>query len=101
MAGYARSYSFPSKPHPTVENFEDHLIRIKSSAEATSSSASSVCTNLDNINNLQESTNGLIQLASFKQALALEQGKSWAVELLDGSLRLMDAVELPRTLQHL
>ncbi|KAL0314458.1 UNVERIFIED_CONTAM: hypothetical protein Sangu_2290200 [Sesamum angustifolium] len=45
MVGYARSDSFPSKPHPIVENFEDPVIRIKSSAEATSSSASSYINN--------------------------------------------------------
>ncbi|KAL0351645.1 UNVERIFIED_CONTAM: hypothetical protein Scaly_1553200 [Sesamum calycinum] len=52
MAYHARSNSLPSKSHPTVEDFEDHLIRLKSSAEATSS--------------------------------------SWALELLDGSMRLLD-----------
>ncbi|KAL0438292.1 UNVERIFIED_CONTAM: hypothetical protein Slati_2312200 [Sesamum latifolium] len=90
MAHHARSNSLPSKSHPTVEDFEGHLIRLKSSAEATSSSASSVCTNLDSLNNLHESTNDLIQLPSMKQAFVLEQGKSWALELLDGSMRLLD-----------
>ncbi|KAL0314451.1 UNVERIFIED_CONTAM: hypothetical protein Sangu_2289500 [Sesamum angustifolium] len=90
MAYHARSNSLPSKSHPTVEDFEDHLIRLKSSAEATSSSASSVCTNLDSLNNLHESINNLIQLPSMKQAFVLEQGRSWALELLDGSMRLLD-----------
>ncbi|KAL0360429.1 UNVERIFIED_CONTAM: hypothetical protein Sradi_3727400 [Sesamum radiatum] len=90
MAHHARSNSLPSKSHPTVEDFEGHLIRLKSSAEATSSSASSVCTNLDSLNNLHESINNLIQLPSMKQAFVLKQGKSWALELLDGSMRLLD-----------
>ncbi|KAL0325974.1 UNVERIFIED_CONTAM: hypothetical protein Sradi_5166700 [Sesamum radiatum] len=90
MAHHTRSNSLPSNGHPAVEDFEDHLIRLKSSAEATSSSASCVSKNLESVNNLHESINDLIQLSSMKQGLALEQGRNATLVLLDGSLRLLD-----------
>ncbi|KAL0325977.1 UNVERIFIED_CONTAM: hypothetical protein Scaly_1555000 [Sesamum calycinum] len=75
---------------PESEDFEDNLIRLKCSAELTSSPASFVCTNLDSLNNFQESINNLIQLPSMKQDLTLEQGRSGTLVLLDGPLRLLD-----------
>ncbi|KAL3845383.1 hypothetical protein ACJIZ3_002786 [Penstemon smallii] len=65
------------------------IIMIKSS-EATSTSATSVCSNLASLRDLHEGINDLMQLSSIQQALYNEQGKLWINELLEGSLRLVD-----------
>ncbi|KAL0314468.1 UNVERIFIED_CONTAM: hypothetical protein Sangu_2291200 [Sesamum angustifolium] len=101
MAHHTRSNSLPSNGHPTVEDFEDHLIRLKSSAEVTSLSASCVSKNLESVNNLHESINYLIQLSSMKQGLALEQGRNGTLVLLDGSLRLLDCCGIAKDITAL
>ncbi|KAL0360440.1 UNVERIFIED_CONTAM: hypothetical protein Sradi_3728500 [Sesamum radiatum] len=90
MAHHARLNGLLSQCHPTVKDFKDNLIRLKCSAEVTSSPASSVCTNLDSLNDFQESINDLTQFPSTKQALTLGQGRSVTLVLLDGPLRLLD-----------
>ncbi|KAL0325999.1 UNVERIFIED_CONTAM: hypothetical protein Sradi_5169200 [Sesamum radiatum] len=40
-------------------------------------------------------------MPSIKQALTLEQGNSWAVELLDGSLRLLDSCGIAKEVMEL
>ncbi|KAI3464714.1 hypothetical protein Pfo_021377 [Paulownia fortunei] len=89
MAHHARSNSLPSKSHPTIEDFEDHLGRLKGS-EATSLSASSVCTTWLVSMICTKAINTLIQMPSIQQALSHEQGEDWINELLEGSLRLVD-----------
>ncbi|KAL2520791.1 hypothetical protein Fot_24714 [Forsythia ovata] len=87
-----RSNSFPSKSHPVIANCEDHISRIKSS-EAASVSASSICTQLASLTDLHEDINNFIQLPSVQQAIADE---TWANELLDGSLKLVDICGIAR-----
>ncbi|KAI3460453.1 hypothetical protein Pfo_017116 [Paulownia fortunei] len=84
MAHHARSNSLPSKSHPLMQNVEDHLCRLKASDY-------SICSSLASLKDLHEGVNDLIQLPGIKQALSHEQGKNWAHELLDGSLRLLDS----------
>ncbi|CAI9763866.1 unnamed protein product [Fraxinus pennsylvanica] len=92
MAFHVRSNSFPSKSHPAISNVEDHLCRLKSSKEASVSS-SSICTELASLRDLHENINNLIQLPSVQQALADE---TFASELLDGSLKLVDICGIAR-----
>ncbi|KAL0438297.1 UNVERIFIED_CONTAM: hypothetical protein Slati_2312700 [Sesamum latifolium] len=86
---HSRSNSFPSQSHPVMESVEDHLCRLKSS-EAASTSASSICVNLDSLRDLHEGINDLIQMSSVQQALSQGQSESWVNELLEESLRLVD-----------
>ncbi|KAG8378056.1 hypothetical protein BUALT_Bualt08G0098400 [Buddleja alternifolia] len=86
---HSRSNSFPSQSHPTVNDVEDQLRRLKSS-EATSTSASSLCENLASLRDLHEGINNMIQMPSIQQALSQEQGQSWINELLEESLKLVD-----------
>ncbi|CAA2954641.1 Hypothetical predicted protein [Olea europaea subsp. europaea] len=86
MAFHVRSNSLPSKSHPAVANVEDHICRLKSSIEVSVSS-SSICTQLASLRDLHEDINDLIQLPSVQQALA---GETFASELLDGSLKIVD-----------
>ncbi|KAL3840139.1 hypothetical protein ACJIZ3_024730 [Penstemon smallii] len=83
------SNSFPSTSHPMINDVEDQLCTLKSS-EATSTSATSICSNLSTLRDLHESINNMIQLPSIQQSLSNEQGERWINELLEGSLGLVD-----------
>ncbi|KAL0438301.1 UNVERIFIED_CONTAM: hypothetical protein Slati_2313100 [Sesamum latifolium] len=96
---HSRSNSFPSKSHPAMESVEDHLCRLKSS-EAASTSASSICVNLDSLRDLHEGFNNLIQMPSVQQALSQGQGESWVNELLEESLRLVDLCGFSRDVKE-
>ncbi|KAL3840138.1 hypothetical protein ACJIZ3_024729 [Penstemon smallii] len=86
---HCRSNSFPSTSHPVMDDVENQLCRLNSS-DATSTSATSICSNLASLRDLHENINNMIQLPSIQQALYNEQGESWMNELLDGSLSLVD-----------
>ncbi|KAL0432308.1 UNVERIFIED_CONTAM: hypothetical protein Slati_2565100 [Sesamum latifolium] len=89
MANHIRSNSLPSKSHPLMQNVEYHLCRLRASD-------SSVCSSLASLKDLHETINDVIQLPGIQQALSQEQGKNWADELLDGSLRLLDSCGIAR-----
>ncbi|KAK9944330.1 hypothetical protein M0R45_009903 [Rubus argutus] len=89
MAYHTRSNSFPSRPHPIIQEVDEHLRRLRSS-EITSTSSSSISHKLSGLQDLHDCVDRLLQLPLTKQALAQEQHQKWANELLDGSLRLMD-----------
>ncbi|XP_051123961.1 uncharacterized protein LOC127246562 [Andrographis paniculata] len=97
---HTRSNSFPSQSHPVVESVEDQLWRLKSS-EAASTSASSVCANLDGLRALHEGISTLIQLSSIQQALSHGQGQEFVNEILEGSLRIVDLCEFARDIVRL
>ncbi|KAG8377774.1 hypothetical protein BUALT_Bualt08G0068400 [Buddleja alternifolia] len=97
---HSRSNSFPSQSHPIVNDVEDHLHRLRVS-EATSTSATSICTNLASLKDLHEGINNMIQMPSIQQALSHEQGQNWINELLEGSLRLVDLCEFSRDVVRL
>ncbi|KAG8378055.1 hypothetical protein BUALT_Bualt08G0098300 [Buddleja alternifolia] len=92
---HSRSNSFPSQSHPIVNDVEDHLRRLRAS-EATSTSATSICTNLASLKTLHEGINNMIEMPSIQQALSNKHGQSWINELLEGSLRLVDLCEFSR-----
>ncbi|KAI9128143.1 hypothetical protein K1719_001136 [Acacia pycnantha] len=89
-SGLRSSYhgSFPTAPHPLVSQYEEHLNRLKSSASASSSS--SLSHKLSGLQDLQDSTDKLLQLSTSQQALAQDCSQKCVDELLDGSLRLLD-----------
>ncbi|XP_021814066.1 uncharacterized protein LOC110756890 [Prunus avium] len=89
MAFHTRSNSFPSMPHPIVQEVDEHLCRLRSS-EAASTSSSSICHKLSGLQDLHDCVDKLLLLPLTQQALAKEQNKKWTNELLDGSLRLLD-----------
>ncbi|KAL8059346.1 hypothetical protein ABFX02_03G080700 [Erythranthe guttata] len=90
---HSRSNSFPSQSHPTSENVEDHLCRLRADSESTS-----VCANLASLRNLHEGINDLIQMPSVQQTLS---HGNWINELLEGSLKLVDLCALSREIVSL
>lgn len=90
MAAYhARSNSLPSRSHPFVQQINEQLCRIKSS-EGASTSTSSVCCKLSILQDLHDCVEELLLLPLIQQTLTQEQSEGLD-ELLDGSLRLLDA----------
>ncbi|PQM36033.1 uncharacterized protein Pyn_25744 [Prunus yedoensis var. nudiflora] len=89
MAFHTRSNSFPSRPHPVLQEVDELLCRLRSS-EANSASSSSISHKLSGLQDLHDCVDRLLQLPLTQQALAQVQNEKWANELLDGSLRLLD-----------
>ncbi|KAB2636366.1 hypothetical protein D8674_026900 [Pyrus ussuriensis x Pyrus communis] len=89
MAFHTRSNSFPSRPHPIVQEVDEHLSRLGSS-EAPSTSSLSINHNLSSLRDFYGCVDRLLQLPITQQALAQEENEKWTNELLDGSLRLLD-----------
>ncbi|XP_060217355.1 uncharacterized protein LOC132644765 [Lycium barbarum] len=83
---HARSRSFPSRSHPIVSQFDEHLSRVKSSSEATSSCLSSFTCRLGDLENLFDYMEDLLQLQHIQQAMPLEK----LDELLEGYLKVLD-----------
>ncbi|XP_030501429.2 uncharacterized protein LOC115716699 [Cannabis sativa] len=87
MAAYhVRSNSFPSRQHPVISEFDEQLCRLRSSEEASSSSASK----LSALQDLHDCVDTLLSLPLNQQALSKEQNQKRVDALLDGSLRLLD-----------
>ncbi|XP_022969204.1 uncharacterized protein LOC111468271 [Cucurbita maxima] len=82
---HIRSNSLPSKPHPVVDEVDEHLCRLKAS-EATSSS-SSLCQKLDALQDLHDCIDKLLILPLTQQALVDNKSVD---DLLEGSLKLLD-----------
>ncbi|KAB2630671.1 hypothetical protein D8674_008190 [Pyrus ussuriensis x Pyrus communis] len=89
MAFHTRSNSFPSRPHPIIQEIDEHLCRLRSS-EDTSTSSSSISHKLSGLQDLHDCVEKLLQLPLTQQALSQKQNEKCANELLDGSLRLLD-----------
>ncbi|CAA7021984.1 unnamed protein product [Microthlaspi erraticum] len=99
---HVRSNSFPSRPHPQAAHVDEQLTRLRSSEEASTSSSSSICKRLDNLQELHESLDKLIRLPATQQALAQEQNKKAIEQLLDGSLRILDLCNISKdALSHM
>ncbi|XP_023511631.1 uncharacterized protein LOC111776433 [Cucurbita pepo subsp. pepo] len=82
---HIRSNSLPSKPHPVVDEVDEHLCRLKA-CEATSSS-SSLCQKLDGLQDLHDCIEKLLVLPLTHQAIVDNKSVD---ELLEGSLKLLD-----------
>ena len=89
-----RSNSLPTRAHPLISEFSDHLSRLRCS-EATSSSSTSLSQKLIGIQDLHDCVDNLLLLPC-TQALAQEQREKWYNEQLDGSLRLLDVCRIAR-----
>ncbi|KAL6270921.1 hypothetical protein ACE6H2_027832 [Prunus campanulata] len=74
MPCHTRSNSFNSRPHPIVQEVDEHLCRLRSS-EATSTSSSSISHELSGLQDLHGSVDRLLQLPLTQQALAQEQNE--------------------------
>ncbi|CAM8923948.1 unnamed protein product [Rhodiola kirilowii] len=92
---HARSVSLPSRPHPTVPEYDEILCRLNSS-DSASSSSSSIRNHLDALQDLHNCVDSLILLPESQNALARECSGKWVDEVLDGSLRLLDVCEIAK-----
>ncbi|XP_028767884.1 uncharacterized protein LOC114743461 [Neltuma alba] len=86
---HIRSNSLPLKPHPVVLQCNEHLSRFGASDATLSSSLLSL--KLNNLQDLHDSIEKLVQLPLTQEALVREHQEKWLNELLDGSLRVLDA----------
>ncbi|KAB5541645.1 hypothetical protein DKX38_014619 [Salix brachista] len=87
---HARSNSLPSRPHPIISEFDEHICRVRDS-EATSTSSSSIGHKLSGLQDLYDSVDKFLQLPLTQQSLAREQNRKCVDEILEGSLRILDA----------
>ncbi|XP_027356715.1 uncharacterized protein LOC113866029 [Abrus precatorius] len=86
---HARSNSLPSKPHPIIIQCNEHLARL--GAYDASSSSSLLRQKLTSLQDLHDCIEKLVQLPLTQEALVQERQEKWVDDLLDGSLRLLDA----------
>ncbi|GMI88011.1 hypothetical protein like AT2G17070 [Hibiscus trionum] len=84
---HARSNSLPSRPHPLVTQIDEHLCRLKSNESASSS----MILNLSSLRDLYELVDSLLQLPVTQKSLAQQCNDKQVTELLNGSLKLLDA----------
>ncbi|KAK0583203.1 hypothetical protein LWI29_034548 [Acer saccharum] len=94
MAYYhVRSNSLPFRPHPITSEVDQHLSRLRSSqATSTSSSSYLICHDINGLQDLHGCVDKLLQLPLIQQALGQGQQKKWVDELLNGSLRILNAL---------
>ncbi|KAJ6346269.1 hypothetical protein OIU78_008828 [Salix suchowensis] len=88
---HARSNSLPSRPHPIVSEFDEHICRVRDSEGTSTSSSSSIGHKLSGLQDLYDSVDKFLQLPLTQQSLAREQNQKCVDEILDGSLRILDA----------
>ncbi|CAK9316044.1 unnamed protein product [Citrullus colocynthis] len=88
---HIRSNSLPSKPHPVVDEVDEHLCRLKA-FEATSSS-SSLCQKLDGLQDLHDCIDKLLLLPLTHQALVDNKSVD---DLLEGSLKILDVCAMAK-----
>ncbi|XP_028767885.1 uncharacterized protein LOC114725531 [Neltuma alba] len=85
---HVRSTSLPSKPHPLILKCNDYLATLEAlDAASSSSSSSSFSHKLSELQDLHDAVEKLVQLSDTCKVLDHECRD----ELLDGSLRLLDA----------
>ncbi|KAE8709952.1 putative Eukaryotic translation initiation factor 3 subunit A [Hibiscus syriacus] len=85
---HARSNSLPSRQHPLTSQIDENLNRLRASQSASTSS--SIGHQLNYLQDLYDSVDMLLQLPLSQQALAQEQQRKLAEQILDGSLMLLD-----------
>ncbi|KAL0560917.1 hypothetical protein IC582_001334 [Cucumis melo] len=91
---HVRSNSLPSKPHPIVNQVDEHLCRLKSS-EATSST-SSLCHRLNNLQDLHDCIDKLLLLPFTQQTLVNESDNKWTDDFLEGSLKVLELCDIAK-----
>ncbi|KAG5547555.1 hypothetical protein RHGRI_013293 [Rhododendron griersonianum] len=88
---HARSVSLPSRTHPLIHQFDDHLCRLNASSEATSSSLPSISNTISGQENVYNCVDELLRLPHTQQRLGQECNEKSVEEVFDGYLRLLDA----------
>lgn len=93
-----RSISLPPTSHPTTARVEEELNKIKSweSSSNSSSKAETIRVGLSLLSELYKRIEDLLTLPLTQQALSQDQHQKWVNELLEGSLRYLDACENTR-----
>ncbi|GMH16336.1 hypothetical protein Nepgr_018177 [Nepenthes gracilis] len=94
---HARSISLPSRPHPLIPQFDEQLSRLRST-EATSTLSSSIRCKFNGLKDLYNCLDELLQLHLHQRTLRQDCEAKGADDLLDGSLRLLDACGTARDL---
>ncbi|KAI9181331.1 hypothetical protein LWI28_013912 [Acer negundo] len=89
---HVRSNSLPPRPHPVTSEVDQHLSRLRSSQATSTSSSSSICHEINGLQDLHD----CVQLPLVQQALCQEQQKKWIDELLIGSLRILDVSSIAK-----
>ncbi|KAK0581497.1 hypothetical protein LWI29_014483 [Acer saccharum] len=92
---HVRSNSLPSRSHPITSEVDQHLTRLRSS-QATSSSSSSICLEINGLQDLHDCVDKLLQLPLIQQALGQDQQNKLVNELLNGSLRILDVSSIAK-----
>ncbi|XP_074361352.1 uncharacterized protein LOC141701617 [Apium graveolens] len=85
MAYHSRSISLPSRSHPFTASVDEHLCRLRTPEETSSSSISIKCNKLSALKDLYECVESLLQLPSTQQDHC-----SCSEDILGGSIRLLD-----------
>jgi hypothetical protein len=88
-----RSISLPPRSHPSTVRVEEELNKLKSweSSSSSSSKAETICLGLSLLSELYKRIQDLLNLPLTQQALSQDQHQKWVDELLEGSLRYLDA----------
>ncbi|XP_052194262.1 uncharacterized protein LOC127802468 [Diospyros lotus] len=87
---HVRSISLPSRSHPLIPQFNEHLCRLRSS-EGTYTSLPSLRNRASGLEDLYDCVADLLLLPHTQQALAHEGHKKLVDGALDGYLKLLDA----------
>ncbi|MED6183469.1 hypothetical protein PIB30_038148 [Stylosanthes scabra] len=85
-----RSKSLPTRPHPIILQCNQHLANLEAS-DASSPSSSLLRHKLTDLQTLHDCVEKLVLLPFTQEVLVQEHQEKWVDELLDGSLRLLDA----------
>ncbi|KAL5858589.1 hypothetical protein ACOSQ3_006047 [Xanthoceras sorbifolium] len=93
---HVRSNSLPSRPHPVTSEVDQHLSRLRSSQASSTTSSSSICHEINGLQDLHDCVDKLLQLPLIQQAFGQEQQKKWVDELLNGSLRILDVSSIAK-----
>ncbi|KAK0581669.1 hypothetical protein LWI29_016709 [Acer saccharum] len=95
---HVHSNSLPSGPHRITSEVDQHLSRLRSSqaTSRSSSSSSSICLEINGLQDLHDCVDKLLQLPLTHQALGQEQQNKLVNELLNGSLRILDVSSIAK-----
>ncbi|XP_057805904.1 uncharacterized protein LOC131020874 [Salvia miltiorrhiza] len=92
ILSHTRSSSLPSRSHPLIPQFNDHLHRLRAATAASdATSLPSLAENLTNLDNLHGCIGDLLLLRHTRRVFRRERGEKWAEQVLDGYLGLVDA----------
>ncbi|XP_068645281.1 uncharacterized protein [Aristolochia californica] len=96
MAASIRSTSMPSRLHPISDKVSESLNQLSHWQSSPSTSSSSLCAGFSGLCDLYQSIDDLLQLPQTQQALVHRGANKCLDEVLEGSIRLLDACETAR-----